>query len=51
MVIEDALKVIEIMLVRDLVSWNSIVAAFSKVGNLSNAHNLFDTMPERNVLS
>ncbi|XP_021728237.1 pentatricopeptide repeat-containing protein At3g51320-like [Chenopodium quinoa] len=50
-VIEVALKVFDLMLERDVVSWNSICDGFVKVGNLRTAHNLFDSMPERNVVS
>ncbi|KAK1353343.1 hypothetical protein POM88_052478 [Heracleum sosnowskyi] len=39
------------MFVRDLVSWNSMVDAFVKIGDLSNAHKLFDLMPHKNVIS
>ncbi|KAL8135840.1 pentatricopeptide repeat-containing protein At3g51320-like [Apium graveolens] len=39
------------MFVRDLVSWNSMVDAFVKVGDLSSAHKLFDCMPYKNVIS
>lgn len=50
-VIEVALKVFEVMLVRDLVSWNSVLDGFVKVSDLKTAHNMFDAMPERNVVS
>ena len=33
------------MPVRDLVSWNSIVDGFAKLGYLARAHQLFDEMP------
>lgn len=39
------------MLVRDLVTWNTIVDGFAKIGEMGSAHKLFDTMPERNVVS
>ncbi|KNA17154.1 hypothetical protein SOVF_082750 [Spinacia oleracea] len=50
-VIELALKVFDVMLERDLVSWNSISDAFVKVGDMNTAHKLFDAMPEKNVVS
>lgn len=44
-------KVFVEMLVRDLVTWNTIVDGFAKIGEMGSAHKLFDTMPERNVVS
>lgn len=49
--IDSAVDVFDAMLERDLVSWNSIVDGFIKMGDLSTAHKLFDVMPERNVVS
>ncbi|XP_058076389.1 pentatricopeptide repeat-containing protein At5g66520-like [Magnolia sinica] len=35
----------------DVVSWNSMVGALAKNGDLDSARRLFDMMPERNVVS
>ncbi|KAH6822020.1 hypothetical protein C2S53_014490 [Perilla frutescens var. hirtella] len=37
--------------VKDLVSWNTIVDGFAKVGEMGLAHRLFDEMLEKNVIS
>ncbi|KAL6545028.1 hypothetical protein OROHE_009935 [Orobanche hederae] len=34
------------MLVRDLVSWNTVVDSFAKAGKMGLAHELFDKVPE-----
>ncbi|KAK1369829.1 Pentatricopeptide repeat-containing protein [Heracleum sosnowskyi] len=49
--IDVAKRLFDDMFVRDLVSWNSLVDAFVKVSDLSNAHALFDLMPHKNVIS
>ncbi|OIV94856.1 hypothetical protein TanjilG_22053 [Lupinus angustifolius] len=49
--IELAKLAFDTMLVRDLVSWNSIVDGHVMVGDMSGAHALFDEMPERNVVT
>ncbi|RVW51780.1 Pentatricopeptide repeat-containing protein [Vitis vinifera] len=48
-VVECAEKVFGEMSKRDLVSWNSIIDAYAKLGHLVLAHRLFDAMPERNA--
>ncbi|KAL2926759.1 hypothetical protein RDABS01_028625 [Bienertia sinuspersici] len=50
-VIQNALKVFEVMLERDLVSWNSMLNGIVKADNMRIAHKLFDAMPEKNVVS
>ncbi|PWA92537.1 Pentatricopeptide repeat-containing protein [Artemisia annua] len=47
----DAWGVFGGMCVRDLVSWNSMVDGYVKVGDLGRAHRVFDEMGERNVQS
>ncbi|GAV75332.1 PPR domain-containing protein/PPR_1 domain-containing protein/PPR_2 domain-containing protein [Cephalotus follicularis] len=37
--------------VRDVPTWNSIIAGYSKCGNMEEALKLFKKMPERNVVS
>ncbi|KAK6137784.1 hypothetical protein DH2020_028472 [Rehmannia glutinosa] len=39
------------MLMKDLVSWNTIIDGFTKVGEMGLAHKLFDEMPGKNVAS
>ncbi|PWA56500.1 pentatricopeptide repeat protein [Artemisia annua] len=46
----DAWGVFGGMCVRDLVSWNSMVDGYVKVGDLGRAHRVFDEMGERNVV-
>nr|AYM00941.1 pentatricopeptide repeat protein [Salvia miltiorrhiza] len=50
-VMDVAHKVFVEMLVRDLVSWNTMVDGFAKAGEMGLAHKLFDEMPEKNVVS
>lgn len=44
-------ELFDAMPVRDLISWNSMVAAYAKVGDMVEAHRLFDQMDEKNVIS
>ncbi|KAJ4841052.1 hypothetical protein Tsubulata_009396 [Turnera subulata] len=36
---------------RNVVSWNSMLAAYMRCGNVDGARRIFDDMPERNVVS
>ncbi|OVA20431.1 Pentatricopeptide repeat [Macleaya cordata] len=47
----DARKLFDSMPLRDLVSWNAMVAGYEKVGDVDSARDLFEKMPERNVIS
>ncbi|XP_022739373.1 pentatricopeptide repeat-containing protein At3g29230 [Durio zibethinus] len=49
--IKAALKLFTVMEDRDVVSWNSMMAGFMKVGELREARKLFDEMPERDMVS
>ena len=49
--VSEAKKVFTVMRVRDIVSWNSIIAGLAKVGELSEARHLFDKMPERDMVT
>ncbi|KAG0501458.1 hypothetical protein HPP92_001530 [Vanilla planifolia] len=46
-----AMKLFEHMPVRDVVSWNSMIAALVRAGELSDARRLFDEMPNRDIIS
>ncbi|KAJ0113274.1 hypothetical protein Patl1_01353 [Pistacia atlantica] len=48
---DDGCKVFDKMLMRDLVSWNSIVAMYAKCGNVKKARMVFDRMEERDGIS
>ncbi|XP_042017553.1 pentatricopeptide repeat-containing protein At3g51320-like [Salvia splendens] len=50
-VMDVAHKLFVEMVVRDLVSWNTVIDGFAKAGEMGLAHKLFDEMPERNVVS
>ncbi|KAF8395963.1 hypothetical protein HHK36_017574 [Tetracentron sinense] len=47
----DARRLFDGMPLRDVVSWNAMVAGYAKVGDVDNARALFERMPERNVIS
>ncbi|XWS44353.1 hypothetical protein CRYUN_Cryun15aG0037900 [Craigia yunnanensis] len=49
--VKAALKLFMVMEDRDVVSWNSMMGGFLKVGKLREARKLFDEMPERDVIS
>ncbi|KAG7591659.1 Pentatricopeptide repeat [Arabidopsis thaliana x Arabidopsis arenosa] len=36
---------------RNLVTWNAMISGYTRIGDLSSARQLFDTMPKRNVVS
>lgn len=48
--IENAEKLFSEMLVRNSVSWNSILDAFSKCGDVVSMREVFDTIPEWDVM-
>ena len=39
------------MYTKDIISWNTMISGFVKLGSIQDAHQLFDRMPERNVVS
>ncbi|KAJ0788656.1 putative tetratricopeptide-like helical domain superfamily, DYW domain-containing protein [Helianthus annuus] len=47
----DARKVFDESPVRDLVSWNSILAGYVQMGDVEEAKVVFDQMPEKNVIA
>lgn len=48
---EDAFRVFDGMLNRDVVSWSSMVDGYCKIGRIDDARYLFDRMPDRNVVT
>lgn len=49
--IELARKMFDEMLVKEVPTWNSIIAGYAKCGNMEGALELFRLMPTRNVVS
>eukprot|EP01018_Ginkgo_biloba_P034643 Gb_30709 [translate_table: standard] len=49
--VEDARKMFEKMVERDVVSWNAMIAGYAQSGRVDDALNLFQNMPDRNVVS
>lgn len=49
--LEEAVRIFEVMIEKDVVSWSSMVDGFCKQGRIVDARNLFDIMPERNVVT
>lgn len=47
----DARKVFDEMSMRDVMSWDAMIAGYAKVGDVWNVMELFESMPERNVIS
>ncbi|XP_010245883.1 PREDICTED: pentatricopeptide repeat-containing protein At2g21090 [Nelumbo nucifera] len=47
----EARRVFDKMRVRNLYSWNNMLAGYAKLGMLKPARRLFDRMPERDVVS
>lgn len=36
---------------KNLVTWNLVIPAYARVGDLASVRELFDKMPEKNVIS
>ncbi|KAI3934314.1 hypothetical protein MKW92_016448 [Papaver armeniacum] len=49
--IEDARRVFDEMVDRDVVAWTAMVSGYTKMGLMREARALFDVMQERNVVS
>ncbi|WOH00072.1 hypothetical protein DCAR_0519428 [Daucus carota subsp. sativus] len=49
--VRDARKVFDGSGVRDLVSWNSMLAGYVMMGDVNEAKVMYDLMPERNVIA
>uniref|UniRef100_A0A2P2IIQ4 Uncharacterized protein MANES_14G081300 n=1 Tax=Rhizophora mucronata TaxID=61149 RepID=A0A2P2IIQ4_RHIMU len=49
--VEYARRVFDEMSVRNVVSWNSLLAGYMRSGNVNGARRIFDEMMERNVVS
>lgn len=49
--LEDAVRVFDHMVERDVVSWTSMVDGYCKIGRIVDASGLFRRMPERNVVT
>ncbi|RDX65175.1 Pentatricopeptide repeat-containing protein, mitochondrial, partial [Mucuna pruriens] len=49
--VNEALRVFENMVERDVVSWSAMVDGLCRDGRVAAARDLFDKMPERNVVS
>ncbi|MQL73715.1 hypothetical protein Taro_006074 [Colocasia esculenta] len=49
--IGHARSLFDLMTVRDVSSWNALIAGHMKVGEVDLAGELFDRMPERNIVS
>lgn len=49
--IEKASLAFETMVAQDIISWTTMITAFTHSGNVEKAQNYFDRMPERNVIS
>lgn len=47
----EARKVFDKMSLRNLYSWNHMLAGYAKLGNVHHARNLFDRMTEKDVVS
>ncbi|RVW43530.1 Pentatricopeptide repeat-containing protein, chloroplastic [Vitis vinifera] len=50
-VIGDARKLFDKMLVRDVASWNALIAGYMKEGEIGVAEDLFERMERRNIVS
>ncbi|CAN6453813.1 unnamed protein product [Victoria cruziana] len=49
--IEDARQLFDALRLRDVSSWNALIAGYFKCGNIDDATKLFYEMPKRNVIS
>ncbi|XP_071731206.1 pentatricopeptide repeat-containing protein At5g66520-like [Rutidosis leptorrhynchoides] len=47
----DARDVFDEMPERNIVTWNTMITGFSRLGNIEKARSLFDEMPLRNIVS
>ncbi|KAI3732104.1 hypothetical protein L1987_63301 [Smallanthus sonchifolius] len=47
----DARKVFDESPVRDLISWNSVLAGYVQMGSVEEAKMVYDQMPEKNVIA
>lgn len=50
-VIGDARKLFDKMIVRDMASWNALIAGYMKEGEIGVAEDLFERMEHRNIVS
>ncbi|KAK7855364.1 pentatricopeptide repeat-containing protein [Quercus suber] len=48
---DEARKIFDKMLIRNLVSWNAILSAYVNLGRIVEAKSFFKEMPERNLLA
>ncbi|KAL5538087.1 hypothetical protein UlMin_046024 [Ulmus minor] len=44
-------RVFDLMLIKDVISWTSMITAYSQVGNVEKALEYFNKMPERNIIT
>ena len=49
--LDEARKVFDKMLVRDVVSWTTLIAGYSQCGFIDEAYDVFEVMPEKNSVS
>ncbi|RAL44786.1 unnamed protein product [Cuscuta campestris] len=49
--INDAQKLFDEMTVRDVISWNSLISGYIKLGKVKRAKALFEEMPEKSIVS
>lgn len=49
--VASARNMFRVMVVRDVVSWNSMICGLVRAGELQEARNLFDEMPRRDVVT
>ncbi|KAM7521184.1 hypothetical protein LguiB_020146 [Lonicera macranthoides] len=49
--IDEARRIFDKMVVRDLVSWNAILSAYVSAGRINEARSFFSEMPDRNLLT
>ncbi|KAJ3706847.1 hypothetical protein LUZ61_010552 [Rhynchospora tenuis] len=47
----SAQSIFDSMLVKDVISWTSMITAYSQVGDVTHARVIFDKMPERNIVT
>ncbi|KAL5976537.1 hypothetical protein ACLOJK_020870 [Asimina triloba] len=49
--VDDARRIFDKMVRRDVVSWNAILSGYVTYGHIAEAQRIFETMPEKNKLS